>query len=72
MNQTYKEVQGVLFKKYRNILGKHVFILEKNGVRTKIFVGKALFAKAELNTDWTIGHIEGKLVNIRPGFCKNS
>lgn len=71
MNQNYKEVRGVLIKKYRNILGKYIFVLEDNGIQTKIFVGKALFEKAELNTDWTIGHIEGKLVNIRPGFCKN-
>jgi len=68
----YKEVRGVLSRKYRNIIGKYVFVMDENGKQTKIFVGKALFDKAELNTKWTIGHVEGRIINIRPGFCKNT
>lgn len=71
MIRNYKEVRGVLSKKYRNILGKYVFVMDENGRKTEIFVGKALFDKAELNTRWTIGHIQGQIINIRPGFCKN-
>ena len=71
MTSNYKEVRGILFKKYRNIVGKYIFVMDENGKKTKIFVGRALFDKAELNSKWTMGHIDGRLINIRPGFCKN-
>ena len=71
MTRNYKEVRGVLIKKYRNILGKYVFVLEENGAKTKIFIGKGLYERTELGTKWTIGHIHRQIINIRPGFCKN-
>ncbi|MBP3321745.1 MAG: hypothetical protein J6M12_05275 [Clostridia bacterium] len=71
MTRNYKEVRGVLFRKYQNIFGKYIFIIEENDVKTKIIVGKALYDKAELGSNWTIGHINGHLINVRPGFCKN-
>ena len=69
--EKYKETRGILIKKYRNVLGQYVFVLDENGVKSKVRVGKMIYLEAELNTKWTIGHIDGKLINIRPGFCKN-
>ncbi len=72
MTDNYTEVKGVLIKKYRNILGQYIFILDEDGVKSKVRVGKMIFTKAELNTKWTIGHINGMLINSRPGFCENT
>lgn len=72
MIKNYKEIRGILIKKYRNILGQYIFVLEENGIKSKICVGKMIYIKADLSTKWTIGHIGGKLVNIRPGFCENT
>ena len=71
MMGNYEEVRGVLHKKYRSILGKRIFIIDNNGVKTKIAVGKAIYDNAEVGSKWTMGHIDGRLVNVRPGFCKN-
>ena len=48
-----------------------MFVLDENGVKSKIRVGKMIYLEAELNTKWTIGHMNGKLINIRPGLCEN-
>lgn len=72
MTEKYKEVRGVLVKKYRNLLGQYIFVIEQKGTKTKIHVGKMIYEEAELNTKWTIGHVDGKLINIRPGICNNS
>ena len=71
MISKYKDVRGVVVKKYRSILGKYVLVMEENGVKTKIFPGKSLYEFMELGSQWTIGHINGQIINIRPGFCKN-
>ena len=71
MIEKYKETRGVLIRKYRSVLGQYVFVLDENGVKSKVRVGKMIYLEAELNTKWTIGHIDGKLINIRPGFCEN-
>ena len=70
MMKGYKEVRGILVKKKRNVFGKYIFVLDENGMKSRIYVGKMIFEKAELYTKWTIGHINGKVVNVRPGFCK--
>ncbi|MBP3923126.1 MAG: hypothetical protein J6D27_09175 [Ruminiclostridium sp.] len=72
MTDNYTEINGILIRKYRNILRQYIFIIDENGVKSKIRVGKMIYAKAELNTKWTIGHINGMLINIRPGFCENT
>lgn len=72
MNEKYKEVRGVLVKKYRNLLGQYIFVIEHKGTKTKIHVGKMIYKETDLNTKWTIGHADGKLINIRPGICNNS
>ena len=71
MAREYKEVRGVLFRKYRNVFGKHIFIIEENGDKTKIIVGKALYDKAGLGSKWTMGCVNRKLINVRSGFCEN-
>lgn len=68
----YKDVEGILVRKYRNIFGKYVFVMDENGIKTKIFVGKGLYEMTKLGTKLTMGHINGRLINIRPGFCKNT
>lgn len=67
----YREVRGTLIRKYRGIGGRYVFVLEEQGTKTKIRVGKALFEQTGLGTVWTMGHINGYLINIRPGICGN-
>ena len=71
MLRNYKDVRGVVVRKYRNIWGKYILVMDENGKRTKIFPGKALYEYLELGSQWTIGHIDGHLVNIRPGICEN-
>ncbi|MBR5601969.1 MAG: hypothetical protein IKW24_05000 [Clostridia bacterium] len=68
----YKEIRGTLIKKRRNVFGKYVFIMEESGVKQKINVGKMIFERTEVGTKWTIGHINGMLINIRPGICENT
>ena len=72
MTRNYKDVRGVVFRKYRSIFGKFVLVMDENGVKTKIFPGKSLYEHMALGSKWTIGHIDGKLINIRPGFCQNT
>lgn len=67
--QDYKETRGTLVKKYRNLFGQYVFVLSENGRKTKICVGKALFESTEIGTEWTMGHIQKKLINVRSGIC---
>ena len=71
LTQNCKDVRGVVFRKYRNIWGKCILLMDENGARTKIYVGKSLYKYIELGSKWTIGHIDGNLINIRPGFCEN-
>ena len=70
MQKKYKDISGVLIRKYRNLFGKYV--LEEDGQKTKIYVGKMMFKDVEVGTKWTIGHINGRLINMRPGVHKVS
>ena len=72
MLKNYKEIRGVLVKKYRNIWGRYILVFDEDGKKTRISVNETLYIKAALNTKWTIGHIGGNLINSRPGFCKNT
>ncbi len=69
MLHDYKDIQGVLVKKHRSVFGKYIIVIEENDIRTKIIVGKSIYNNAKIGTKWTIGHINGQLINIRPGFC---
>lgn len=72
MLPNYKEVRGVVIKKYRSIFGKYVLLLEENGIKTKIYVNETMFHYAALDSKWTIGHINGTLINMTPGFSRNT
>lgn len=65
----YKEHRGILAKKYRSVFGKYVFIIEESDSRAKVYVGKCIYEGTELGSELTVGEIDGKLVNIRPGVC---
>ena len=72
IDKNYKEHRGSLIKKYRNVLGKYVFVIDENGKKSKVYVGKCIYEDAKLGSQLTIGEINRKLVNIRPGICKNN
>lgn len=67
----YSEHRGVVVKKYRNLLGKCVLVLDENNILIKVNVGKTLYQVIEIGCKLTIGKIGRKLINIRPGFAKN-
>lgn len=64
----YTETRGTLVKKYRNLFGQYIFVLSENGKKTKICVGKAFYESTEIGTEWTMGHMKKKLINVRPGI----
>ena len=72
IDKRYNEHRGTLIKKYRNILGRYVFIIGENEKNSKVYVGKGIFKKTEVGSKLTIGEINRKLINIRPGICKNN
>lgn len=69
--KNYKEYRGVLVRKYRDFFGRYVFVIDEKGIQGKVRVGKWIYLDTELGTKLTVGVLDGKLVNIRPGICKN-
>lgn len=72
MLPNYKEVRGVVVKKYRNIFGKYVLLLEEKGIKTKIYVNETMYHYVALDSTWTIGHINGNLINMSLGLSQNT
>lgn len=72
VNKNYKEYRGVLVRKYRNIFGSHVFVIDEKGRQGKVRVGKWVYLDTPIGAKLTVGVLDGKLVNIRPGICKNT
>ena len=70
MLKNYRDHRGVIIKKYRTFWGRYIFLIEENGIRHKIDVGKRVFESFELGSKITVGVMNRKLINIRPGFCK--
>ena len=68
----YNEHRGILIKKYRNLFGKYVFVIDENKKPSKIYVGKCIYEDTKLGSILTIGEINRKLINIRLGICKNT
>ena len=66
----YSEHRCLLVKKYRTVF-HYVWVLEENGNRFKIHVGKQLYLLHPIRSRLTIGRIGKKLINIRPGFAKS-
>ncbi len=71
IDKHYNEHRGILIKKYRNLFGKYVFVIDENKKTSKIYVGKCIYEDTKLGAKLTIGEIERKLINIRPDICKN-
>ncbi len=72
IDKSYKEHRGNLIKKYRSIFGKYVLVIGENGKKSKVYVGKCIYEDAELGSQLTVGEISRKLINMRPGICKNN
>ena len=60
----YNEHRGMLVKKYRNIWGKYVFVINENDKTSKVYVGKDIFEDTKLDSKLTVGEINRKLINI--------
>lgn len=71
IDKNYKEYRGVLVRKYRDLFGRYVFVIDEKGVSGKVRVGKWIYLDTEVGARLTIGALDGKLINIRPGICKN-
>ena len=65
----YSDHHCTLIKKYRTLF-HYVLVLEDNGQKFKVYVGKVLYFRTELGSQLTIGKIGRKLINIRTGVCK--
>jgi len=72
INKYYKEHCGSLIKKYRSVFGKYIFVVDENGKKSKVNVGKFIYQDTKLGSILTIGEINGKLINIRSDICKNN
>jgi len=72
INKYYKEHRGCLIKKYRSVFGKYIFVVDENGKKSKVNVGKCIYEDTKLGSILTIGEINGKLINIRSDICKNN
>ena len=62
----YSDQYCVLVKKHR-FLFHCIWVLEENGNRFRVHVGKELYAKIKIGEPLTIGRIGRKLINIRTG-----
>lgn len=67
----YKEHRGVLIRKYQDFWGRFVFVIEEENIKSKIYVGKGLYQNIKVGSKLTVGELNRKLINIRPGICKN-
>ena len=72
IEKNYKEHRGCLIKKYRSVFGKYVMVIDENGEKSKVYVGKCIYEDTKLGSILTIGEINRKLINIRPGICNNT
>ena len=72
IKKNYKEHRGVLAEKYRSIFGKYVFVIDEKGEKNKIYVGKYIYQDVKLGSKITVGELHHKLINIRPGICKDT
>ena len=49
-----------------------LWLLMKMVKKSKVYVGKCIYEDTKLGSILTIGEINRKLINIRPGICKNT
>ena len=72
IHNKYVEYRGVVVRKYRDFWGRYVLVIDEKGVPHKVRVGKWIYMDTELGAKLTVGVLDGKLINIRPGICKKS
>ncbi len=72
IDKHYNEHRCVLIKKYRNLYGKYVFVIDENDKNLKIYIGKCVYEDTQIGSKLTIGEMDCKLINIRPSICKNN
>lgn len=68
--QDYREIRGIIKRKYKNIFGKYIFVIADKDKEVSLFVGKGLYEMYNVKEQVTVGHIKKKLINIRPGIVK--
>ena len=67
-----KEHRGILIEKYRNVFGRYIFVIDEIDKKSKVYVGKCIYEDTKLGSKLTVGEIDRKLINTRPGICKNT
>lgn len=67
--ENYTDHHCVLERKYRTPF-HYVWILNDNGTRFRVNVGKALYDGIAIGDKLTIGRCKRRLINVRSGFCK--
>lgn len=72
IHKKYREYRGVVVLKYRDFFRRYVLVIEEKGERSKIRVGKYIYLDTALGAKLTVGVMDGKVINIRPGICKNT
>ena len=72
IEKNYKEHRGSLIKKYRNVFGKYVLVIDEKGEKSKVYVGKCIYEDTKVGSKLNVREINHKLINIRPGICKNT
>ena len=70
--ENYKDTQGILIQKYRNLIGQYIFVLLENNSKIKVNVGKGIYMNAKIGSEWIIGHLGRKLINVRLGCWEKS
>lgn len=68
----YKDHKGIIVDKYCSFLRKYVIVIEDKSGITKLYVGRGLYEHVQIGSKWTIGEMNGYVINFRPGFCKTT
>lgn len=72
IHEKYREHRGAVVRKYRDFFGRYVLVIEEKGELNKVRVGKYIYLDTVLGDKLTVGVMDGKLINIRPGIRKNT
>lgn len=67
--KNYADHHCVLERKYRTLF-RCVWILNDNGTRFRVNVGKVLYESITIGEKLTLGRCKRRLINVRSGFCK--
>ena len=70
--RAYKDHRGIIAQKYRSFFGNYIVVIEDKAGRTKLYVGQGFYEHVAIGSKWTIGEMNGFVINMRPGFCKDT